>query len=597
MNHREREPFFPLPGIRVEGLVRKCLPVVVAAFLVSGCAPRGGTGDPLGRGGNPYYHFLLGEEYRHQAESLGLSGEEGSKEKSAQALLEAIDEFRLVLLVDPDACEAREEIVECLVELGRKEDAAFEIDQALDRGCGDAALHERKGMLALERGDSETAADAFEGALAIDADRVRAGVKLAEMKEEDGDNEGALDILAGIRTVPPKLQSWIARWRARLLSGEFRWEEAIDIIDGTLAQLPGDARLFEIRAGLLERMGDIAGARDSYFEVLARSPFDRNAIREAARLCSYIEDVLCINFLVGHFENTDGASDPWHLYLRVAGLVALGTPEYAARVLREFENNFGDEPEFSFWSGRVAEALGLDVDAERAYRETVRVEPGHDQAVSSLVLLLVKQDRYGEALDLLEAGIAFESGDPYQHFMLGLLLFELEDYAGAMNGFLDARKLGMVRHEFLDLNLGSVMEKLGDYTGAEENFRRSLELNPMNYDAMNYIAYMHAERGEGLDEGLELAARADSLNPDNPFILDTIAWLYYKKGDLEAAGDFIERALEINRDPEILLHSGDILKARGRPGEAEMRWDEALEAIGRPEEQPRGEGDNPESAE
>jgi len=582
---------------RPDRQTRRYLLSLITVLLVAGCVPRGGTGDPQSSNGNPYYHFLLGENFKHQAESLAASDEEGSSEKWQQALKAAVDEFRAVLLLDPDACDASEELVDCLIRLGREKDAAHEIEDAVGRGCSSVELFERQGLLALDRGDIDAARTAFAAALDIDPGRIRSGIKLAELKEKNGDIEGALEVLGNLYPAVSKLHGWIARWRARLLSQELRWEEAYDVIEGVLAETGGDAGLFEFRAGLLERMGDFSGARDSYFEILARSPFDRQAAVEAARLCSYMEDILCINFLVDHFENTDGSGHPWQLYLRVAGLLALSSPESAAELLRENGTGLEKDAEFIYWSGRAAEALGLAVDAERAYREAARTEPGHDQAVSSLVLLLVKQDRLVETIDPLLAGIASEPADPYQHFMLGLLYFELEDFEGARDSFLDARKLGMIRHEFLDLNLGSVLERLGDYPGAEEHFRRSLELNPLNYDAMNYIAYMHAELGEGLEEGLELATRADSLNPDNPYILDTIAWLHYKKGNPKAALGFIEKALDIHEDPEILLHAGDILQALGRPGDAEEHWDKALEFSRNPDEDIPGGRDDPEPAE
>ena len=49
-------------------------------------------------------------------------------------------------------------------------------------------------------------------------------------------------------------------------------------------------------------------------------------------------------------------------------------------------------------------------------------------------------------------------------------------------------------------------------------------------DALNSLGYMLAERGDRLDEAVQLLQRALKIDPENPSYLDSLGWAYFQQG-------------------------------------------------------------------
>jgi tetratricopeptide (TPR) repeat protein len=56
-----------------------------------------------------------------------------------------------------------------------------------------------------------------------------------------------------------------------------------------------------------------------------------------------------------------------------------------------------------------------------------------------------------------------------------------------------------------------------------------------------------------------------------------LGWIYYKKGDLDKALSFIEKASELVEDPVIYDHLGDIYYERSDKEKAVRFWRKSLE--------------------
>lgn len=133
----------------------------------------------------------------------------------------------------------------------------------------------------------------------------------------------------------------------------------------------------------------------------------------------------------------------------------------------------------------------------------------------------------------------------------------------------------------------SACERNGDFDRAADLFKRVLATKPDRadtsdfhsyVDALNYLAYMWAERGLELEQGLTYINEALTYRPDNPAFLDTRGWIYFKKGQWAEARADIERALELRAgDPTINDHMGDLEFAVGRTDEAITYWKTAFQ--------------------
>jgi tetratricopeptide (TPR) repeat protein len=120
-------------------------------------------------------------------------------------------------------------------------------------------------------------------------------------------------------------------------------------------------------------------------------------------------------------------------------------------------------------------------------------------------------------------------------------------------------------------------ERLGRWREAEQDFLQALRLSPNQPDTLNYLGYMWVDRGERLEEGLAMIARALELRPQSGAIVDSLGWAYFRLGDYERAVDLLEHATELEpADPTIADHLGDAYWRVGRRTEARYQWRRAL---------------------
>jgi len=120
---------------------------------------------------------------------------------------------------------------------------------------------------------------------------------------------------------------------------------------------------------------------------------------------------------------------------------------------------------------------------------------------------------------------------------------------------------------------GSTCERSGKFERAEEIFEKCIRLYPDSDDALNYLAYMWAERGEKLDKGLEYINRALDLMPENGAYLDTLGWIYYKQKKFDLALEQIRKASEtMKNDATIAEHLGDVYFVLNNREQAILCW-------------------------
>jgi len=129
-----------------------------------------------------------------------------------------------------------------------------------------------------------------------------------------------------------------------------------------------------------------------------------------------------------------------------------------------------------------------------------------------------------------------------------------------------------IKPEFF-LHYGSVCERAGRFEQAEEIFEKCVDLYPEAHQALNYLAYMWAERGMNLDKAMEYVKRALKQEPENGAYIDTLGWIYFKQGKHSLARVEIQKALAFMKDdPTITDHLGDAFAALGDVDHAVRYW-------------------------
>jgi len=106
----------------------------------------------------------------------------------------------------------------------------------------------------------------------------------------------------------------------------------------------------------------------------------------------------------------------------------------------------------------------------------------------------------------------------------------------------------------------------------EADMKMLLARDPDNAHYNNTLGYSLLTLSNRLEEAGELIDRAHQAKPKDPYILDSKGWLEYKRGNLEAARDFLLQAFSIDQDAEIAAHLGELYWALDEPDKAREYW-------------------------
>jgi tetratricopeptide (TPR) repeat protein len=126
-----------------------------------------------------------------------------------------------------------------------------------------------------------------------------------------------------------------------------------------------------------------------------------------------------------------------------------------------------------------------------------------------------------------------------------------------------------------------IQQDKGDIKGAERSLRDLIARDPLDANALNSLGYMFAERGERLDEAVQLLQRALKVEPGNPSYLDSLGWAYFQQGRLDLAdAPLTEAAGKLRTNSVVQEHLGDLRFKQQRYGEALAAWERALAGDG-----------------
>ena len=119
-------------------------------------------------------------------------------------------------------------------------------------------------------------------------------------------------------------------------------------------------------------------------------------------------------------------------------------------------------------------------------------------------------------------------------------------------------------------------ERLGKLDVMETELRKVIRLKPDFAAAYNALGYSFADRNIKLDEAKTLIETALKLQPNDHYMLDSLGWVHYRLGNLALAVENLRKAYEMQADPEIAAHLGEVLWKQGQQEEAKKIWGLAL---------------------
>ena len=219
--------------------------------------------------------------------------------------------------------------------------------------------------------------------------------------------------------------------------------------------------------------------------------------------------------------------------------------------------------------------------AEESFRLALEAEPRYVRAISGLARIYDRTDRPEKAIEQwnqaialspemmelhFQAGFSYYAADhldeaiaaweetvrlqpefPQAHFQLGIAYEDQGDHQRAIEEYRTTLQINPA-YILAGYNLGHLYKKLGRTDEAIAEFKRAIDVDPKFGDVYNSLAWLYAQEGINLDEGIELAGRALELNPESGAYWDTMAELYIKKGESDRAGEIFRRMMK--KEPE-----------------------------------------------
>jgi tetratricopeptide (TPR) repeat protein len=264
-----------------------------------------------------------------------------------------------------------------------------------------------------------------------------------------------------------------------------------------------------------------------------------------------------INFLGGLYLDQDKPDDAIAMW---GSIVASGKAD--ARQYYLLGLAFNDADQFD--------------DSESNLRTAIRMEPKQKIYQNALGQILMGQRKFVEAITHFGECLLNDPADTRQRYLLAVAHFQHQDYYQAIEQIDLLLELDPKNVDALAMK-GDALAAVQDFPNAEKTFKQVIVLRPDHALVLNNYSYLLAERGERLEEALEMSRKAVDDEPENTSYLDTLGWIYYKLGQYPQALEFVRRAVELEDDSAVILeHLGDIYEKMDDMQNAQRYWGEAL---------------------
>jgi len=388
-------------------------------------------------------------------------------------------------------------------------------------------------------------------------------------------------IAASPRNTDLKLQYAMALMNA---GGKDSLTQARNVLDELVAARPADTRALYQLAQVQRRLGDLTESEATARKVIAqngRSPLGYYALAlalEERRQYQAVVDALvpATSDFRAHPGSTTPASD-LGLLLPHLGFAyqELGQYDKAAAAFDEAHKLVPADSTITAYLAQAnlsAKKYAAAIDVARK----ARADNASDLRLARIEAQALRQSgKPDEAVSVLQQ-FAMKEDKPESYVALAQIYSDTKHGAEAVKVLQEAQAK-FPRDTTIGFELGAVFDKQKKFADAEAAFRKILQQEPDNAPALNYIGYMLAERGERLNESVDLLKKALELEPDNGSYLDSLGWAYYKSDKLPLALDNLQRAADQLKSNSVIQdHYGDVLFKLSRFDEAITAWERAL---------------------
>jgi len=231
-------------------------------------------------------------------------------------------------------------------------------------------------------------------------------------------------------------------------------------------------------------------------------------------------------------------------------------------------------------------------------REQAKINPFDDFVYNLIGRVFWTQQKYADAEQAFRKQIEITPLDKWVHGNLGLMLVEWRRYKEAVPELEQAISLNPDEEAQYQISLGRAYLNLNQIDKAMASFDKAIKLAP-GHGSWNDVAYFLAVSRVQLDKAqqyaesavteVSTALRNAELNRLTAEDLrnvsslaaewDTLGWVYFEKGDLDAAERYIAPAWVLAQHVEVGYHLGQIYEKRGKKEEAIRFYAQATVAM------------------
>ena len=542
--------------------------ISVVAALQAGCAGQPEVSQdsrgiaeapaPLSERGEATYHLMLGEmalkrgQLEEAATQYRLAAQRDSDPQTAEKALElalmvgdqdeALLSARRWYELSPGEIEPTRQYASLLLEAGKTSAAVKVLRELVKISGASGEPHPELILLSmgLDMDDSAQALKTMKKVVGKRPDSAAAMLVLSSLALVAGEDEEAEKYAREASAAEPE---WNAAGMqlARVLVGSGRVDQGLEIARKQVAAGSDLSSRLDF-AGLLSMVGKYSEAGLMLEQMLLERP----GLPPALRMMGYVE------YQVGRLENAR------RYYARLAA-----------------SGRYMDEA--YYYMALIALDEG-DIDTAIEIFKLVAEGDFFLAAQFGVRDAYVKDDQPGEAMDYLD-GIASAYPVHRVPMLMGQaeLQAQLENYPETVELYRRALELEpdntAVRYA-----MAMAMEQNGQLDQAIAQLRQILKQEPDDATALNALGYTLADHGLELRDAYRYIRKAYKQEPDNPAVVDSMGWIEFRRGNNARAIEYLRRAYELQADPEIAAHLGEVLWMDGAKDEAREIWEQAAEA-------------------
>ena len=257
------------------------------------------------------------------------------------------------------------------------------------------------------------------------------------------------------------------------------------------------------------------------------------------------------------------AAAPRSLFNEAIGLIQAGRLAEAESLCRNAGARHPHDINLKALLGALLVKMERNEEAEATLRAVIDAAPSFAKPAEDLGYLLLRQNRPGDALPLLERATRLDPTLERAWFSLGKALALLGRGKDADAAFEKSFALSPERRLMAH---AAEHQKEGRFEEAEQIFRRVLQDNPRNVDALRLLALL-AMRADRSDDAETLLQRAIEIAPDFLLALLDLGRLRREQDRFEEALECFDRviALEPSQPQAHFLRAATLARASFTP--------------------------------